>query len=79
MKITIRLFAHFLNCLPSGEGEKESVITLPNGSTIAYLIEKLGLPAEIPKIILINGMHKGLKDQLYDKDIVSIFPPLGGG
>ena len=79
MKITVRLFAHFLSHLPNKEGGRESVITLSAGSTIAHLMEHLRLPAELPKVILVNGTQKDAKDELYDGDIVSIFPPLGGG
>jgi molybdopterin converting factor small subunit len=43
------------------------------------ILSRLKIPEEIPKIILINGVH-GKKDQTFKEgDILSIFPPVAGG
>ena len=79
MKIHLRLFAHFRSHLSDEQGGRESLITMANGQTIAHLIEQLGIPLDLPKVILLNGMQKGLEDELHDGDTVSIFPPVAGG
>jgi sulfur carrier protein len=46
---------------------------------IQDILLRLNIPDEIPKIILVNGIH-GKKDQiLKDGDVVSVFPPVAGG
>jgi molybdopterin converting factor small subunit len=43
------------------------------------ILERLKIPEEIPKIILINGVHGKREQPLKDGDVVSIFPPVAGG
>ena len=43
------------------------------------ILGKLKIPEEMPKIILVNGVH-GKRDQvLKEGDILSVFPPVAGG
>ena len=79
MKITVRLFAHFLNHLPDRSEGREAVIPLTQGKTVAHLIEQLGISPELPKVILVNGQIRGLGDELHDGDRISILPPAAGG
>ncbi len=79
MKVSVRFFAHFLGNLPDKRGWSESVVTLPDGSTIAHLIEQLRISAELPKVILVNGMQKDVNAKLFNEDIVSILPLVSGG
>jgi molybdopterin converting factor small subunit len=52
---------------------------LAGGATAANIIAGLGLPGQIPKIILVNGTHATEQNALHDGDVVSIFPPIAGG
>ena len=79
MEITVRLFAHFLENLPGKDGGREAVIPLSEGTTVAHLIKGLGISAELPKVILVNGQMKEPDEELRDGDLVSIFPPVAGG
>lgn len=74
MKVKVKLFA----TLRQGR-EKELMIDLPQGATIKDLIEMLDLSKEEVAIIFINGRSKELHEVLQEDDIVSIFPPVGGG
>jgi sulfur carrier protein ThiS len=47
--------------------------------TIQALMKALGVPDDLPKIILVNGQHTAANSYLTDGDIVSVFPPLIGG
>lgn len=74
MKVKVKLFA----TLRQGR-EKELMIDLPQGATIKDLIEMLDLSKEEVAIIFINGRSKELHEVLQEDDMVSIFPPVGGG
>ena len=43
------------------------------------LLSTLGIAAEEVAIFLINGMHSKVDTQLNMDDVVSLFPPVGGG
>jgi molybdopterin converting factor small subunit len=62
-------------------GPKEENIIIPENSKIKLLLERYQIPKEVWRaIILVNGRpHKDKNTILKDGDIVSIFPPIGGG
>ena len=41
--------------------------------------DKIKLPADLPKMILINGLHSKDQQTLKDGDKVSLFMPMAGG
>jgi sulfur carrier protein len=43
------------------------------------ILSRLDIPDEIPKIILINGIHGKREQILKEGDVLSIFPPVAGG
>ena len=46
---------------------------------VQNILLRLKIPEEMPKIILVNGIH-GKEDQvLKDGDVLSVFPPVAGG
>jgi sulfur carrier protein ThiS len=47
--------------------------------TVRVLLTALGVPDEVPKIVLVNGQHAMENYVLRNGDIVSVFPPLIGG
>ncbi len=79
MEIEVKLFATLRDYLPKGSGRFSCKMNVDDHSQVGGLLSKLKIPEEIPKIILINGIH-GKNDQiLKDGDVVSIFPPVAGG
>ncbi len=74
MVITVRLFATFRK---GRFDEKE--LELPQGSSIADLIEYLEIPEKAPKILLVNGLSASAGDKLSDGDVTVIFPMIAGG
>ncbi|MFW9821865.1 MAG: MoaD/ThiS family protein [Candidatus Thorarchaeota archaeon] len=76
IKITVKFFAMLRDY-----GPKEELISIPENSKIEFLFQKYQIPKEVWKtIILVNGIpHKDQDTLLKDGDIVSIFPPIGGG
>ncbi len=74
--ITVKFFATLRQYGPPKE-----VITIPENSEIILLFDKYNIPkVERRAIILVNGRpHKELNTILKEGDLVSIFPPIGGG
>ena len=70
--IEVRLFA----TLRENRGK---ILYLEPFNTIEDLINHLNIPAEEVAICLVNGFHSNLDKKIKDKDIIAIFPPVGGG
>ncbi len=48
-------------------------------STGTQLIHHLGIEEKEIAIFLINGIHSQCSSKINDKDVIAIFPPVGGG
>lgn len=72
--VEVRLFATFR------EGrEKKYMMELPKGSTILDVLNKLQIHEEEASIILLNGVDGDSRRELSHGDVLSLFPPVGGG
>lgn len=79
MEIEVKLFATLRDYLPKGSDRFSCKINIDGHTRIQDILSRLNIPEEIPKIILVNGVH-GKNDQvLKEGDVVSIFPPVAGG
>lgn len=74
MKIKVRLFA----TLREGRG-KELMVDLNEPLTSLHILDMLKIPIEEVAILLINGRDGQVETLLSESDVVSIFPPVGGG
>ncbi len=74
MEIKVRLFA----TLRENRG-KELQLSFSEDVTPADIIDKLEIAKADVAILLVNGRDGSLDQQLNDGDVVSIFPPVGGG
>ena len=88
MKIQAKLFATLIRMVPDRIRERypQSVragspmeVDLPQGSTLADLVDHLGLPPEKVRVIFVNGRVRPRDHVLVAGDEVGIFPPVGGG
>jgi molybdopterin converting factor small subunit len=76
MKVKVKLFAQYR------DGRfLEREMELPEGTTVADLIQWLELPVEkLPVgILLVNGKHVTPETPLEEGVVLSIFPKVGGG
>ncbi|HSH36878.1 MoaD/ThiS family protein [Schnuerera sp.] len=74
IKVEVRLFAYFR------EGRwKKKVIEFKEGTTLSDIINCLGIKEEEVSMLLLNGIDGPASRQLKDGDVVSLFPPVGGG
>jgi sulfur-carrier protein len=74
MRITIKLFATLRNGLFDVETR-----TFSEGTTVAQVIGNLGIPEALVTLVFINGRHGTPESVLEDGDVLSLFPPVGGG
>jgi molybdopterin converting factor small subunit len=76
IEVTVKFFAMLREYGPA-----KDIIGIPKGSTIKVLFKKYQIPKEAwQTIIIINGIpHNNPDTVLKNGDIVSIFPPIGGG
>ena len=79
MEIEVKLFATLRDYLPKGSDRFSCKLVIEGRARVKDIVAKLKIPDDIPKIILVNGVH-GKNDQaLKEGDVVSIFPPVAGG
>ena len=79
MEIEVKLFATLREYLPKGSSQFSCKMKIDGSTRVQDILLKLNIPEQIPKIILINGVH-GKKEQiLKEGDVLSIFPPVAGG
>jgi molybdopterin converting factor small subunit len=74
MDIKVRLFA----TLRIGR-DKELSIEVEENTKIAQVISSLEISLDEVSILLLNGRDTTLDTVLTNGDIISIFPPVGGG
>jgi molybdopterin converting factor small subunit len=79
VQVEIRLFATLASFLPPGSRDGVGVVELEPGATVQRLIERLAIPAEISRIVLVNGQDVEDDARLQHGDVVDVFPPLAGG
>ncbi|SKC51680.1 MoaD/ThiS family protein [Maledivibacter halophilus] len=74
MSIEVRLFA----TLRKGRGKKV-FFDFECGINCNKIIKKMNIKKDDVAILLINGRDGEFDRELEDEDVVSIFPPVGGG
>ena len=81
MQVYVKLFATLRKYGPVNLGIGESfIVDLDLNDTLEKLLVNLKITSEQAKIIMVNGVTVHDRDhRLKDGDLVSIFPPVGGG
>jgi molybdopterin converting factor small subunit len=74
LKIEVRLFAYFRN-----GRDKKCFVEFEEKITPRKVVQTLGIDENDISILLINGRDGKLDDKLVDNDVLSLFPPVGGG
>ena len=84
MRITFKLSASLTQHLPA-EARRSNQIPLDvaEGSTIAPIVEPVGLPEKLVHLVLVNGVYVPPAERLSylpkDGDVLAIWPPIAGG
>jgi len=74
MQITVRLFATLRT-----NRFKEETFHYPAGTQVRKVVEDLKIPPKELALVLVNGQNASLDHVLTEGDILSLFPPVGGG
>lgn len=78
MDITVKLYSRFREHLPAGT-RGEAIIELPPGTTIAGLLDHLGISARV-HLISVNDRPEPDRDRiLHEGDNIRIYPFVVGG
>jgi molybdopterin converting factor small subunit len=78
VRIEVRVFATLTAFLPPLT-EGATTLDVPPGSTIHDVIERLGIPADLERVSLVNGVDATPERPLSPGDVLTLFPPLAGG
>ncbi len=79
MKVEVALYATLTKYLPSGARSRKAVLEVRDGATVREVMNQLGIPPELPNILLVNGRQAPDTTILRDGETLSVFPPLAGG
>ena len=79
MRVEVRLFATLTAFLPPDSRDGAAELEIPEGSTVADVTRRLGIPPDLARVVLVNGRDMGAEAPLAGRDVVPIFPPLAGG
>jgi sulfur carrier protein len=82
MKIVFKLYAGLTRFLPPAQVNNRLPMDLPDGTSVAQLIERFALPPGQVHLVLLNGVHVAPEERatrvLVDDDVLAIWPPLPG-
>jgi sulfur carrier protein ThiS len=80
MQIEIKLLTQLKQYLPDPDLAGNSrFLDIAEPATVREVLEKLGVPVDMPKVIMINERQGALDDEVVPHDRLTIFPSVGGG
>jgi sulfur carrier protein ThiS len=79
VEVEVHLFANLADYRPPGARDGVARIELPAAATLDDLLHRLGIPDELPRLLLVNGHDVEPTARLSPGDVVSVLPPLAGG
>jgi sulfur-carrier protein len=79
VRVEVQLFATLAGFLPPSSREGAATLDVPDCSTVRDVIQRLGLPADLERVTLVNGGDATPDRALRSGDVVAVFPPLTGG
>ncbi len=80
MNVEVRLFATLRKHLPDGSSRTSAHLDLPAGTSIADVLDRLGIPQAAAFLILVDGLYEADRSRrLEDGCALSIWPPVAGG
>ena len=79
MMVHVALYAGLSRYLPTGAQNRETAIDVPEGATALGVKRLLGMPDDLPSILVVNGRQATHETVLREGETLSLFPPLAGG
>ncbi len=79
MEIEVKLFADMRQYVPKEIGHHFFKIEISSTNTVKDILKRLGIPDELPKVVLVNGVHSSSSRPIEDGSVISIFSMISGG
>ena len=79
MRVEVQLHATLAAFLPPGSRDGVAVLDVDDTATVADLIGHLAIPADLSRVVLVNGHDVDDDVHVHNGDVVDVFPPLAGG
>lgn len=80
MKVFVKLLASYRKLLPPEANGNKFEVDIPEGTTIANLMSRYGVPLSEDSVFLVNGLTpEGLDQELQDGDNLTAFSAMAGG
>ncbi|MEA2476790.1 MAG: sulfur-carrier protein [Actinomycetota bacterium] len=78
MRITVVCFGALRERVP-GAGEGPVEIDLPDGASVADVVEALSIPRALASMVLVDGNRVELDEVVSEGAAVTLMPPFAGG
>ncbi len=79
MQVTVRLHATLKKYIPRGNSGDAVVLEVPAGSTVAEVVERLGIPPKHAGMLVCGDDYLERSSPVRDGQEINVFPPLAGG
>jgi molybdopterin synthase sulfur carrier subunit len=79
VEVEVHLFANLADYGPPGAHRGTACVELPEGASLQDLLERLRIPNDLPRLLLVNGREVEPTARLRPGDVVDVLPPLVGG
>ncbi|MBM4310304.1 MAG: MoaD/ThiS family protein [Deltaproteobacteria bacterium] len=77
--VTIKRLGPFRSLAGVSGADGARTVELAPGACLGDALLCAELPADVPRIVLLNGTQRSDDPQLNDGDIITVFPPIAGG
>lgn len=78
-RITLKLLGPFRSLAPGADSEGAFYLELATGALLSDALQQVSLPADAPRVVLLNGIQHDDDPSLGDGDTITVFPPIAGG
>lgn len=79
MHLEVRMYSGLEKLMPGARFGQPIQVNVTEHFTCRMLLDRLNIPEKEVFIVLVNGINKGLDEELADGDQVALFPAVGGG
>jgi molybdopterin synthase sulfur carrier subunit len=77
--IEVKLYATMRRYQPNLPRGRALPLEIPTDVTVAWVVQRLGIPDNVPLVAMVNSAVCALDCALSDGDTLSLFPPVTGG
>jgi sulfur carrier protein ThiS len=83
MKITLKLYASLMDCLPPGTRGNQLALDVDEGATVQAVLDRFNVPPKLSKLVFVNGVFVAPEERagraLAESDELAAWPPIAGG